>query len=396
MARVILHVDMDAFFASIEQRDHPELKGKPVIVGADPKGGKGRGVVSACSYEARKYGIHSAMPISYAYFRCPHAHFLPVDMKRYQEVSKRIMRILKRFTPAVEPVSIDEAFLDVTGSIRLFGSGMRIAFLIKEAIRKEEGLTASIGVAPNKLIAKIASSVSKPDGLLEVKPEKVKEFLAPLSIARLYGVGMKLEAKLLRMGIERVGELAKLSEEELTSLFGEMGRKLWEMAQGIDHSPVLPPGKPKSISHEVTFEEDISQKELIEKELLLIAERLARRLRRRGFQGRTITLKFRFPDFTTLTRSKTLSYPLDSAEEIYKEAKCLLSFIKKRRLTARLIGIGISKLEPREKRQLPLFEDKEEKLLEAEDKIADRFGDQAITRASLIDLLRKPPSNSRS
>jgi DNA polymerase-4 len=389
MVRVILHVDMDAFFASIEQRDNPELKGKPVIVGADPKEGKGRGVVSACSYEARRYGIHSAMPISHAYFRCPDAYFLPVDMKRYSETSAEIMGILHRFTPAVEPVSIDEAFLDVTGSIRLFGSGVKIASLIKETIKKEERLIASIGIGPNKLIAKIASDISKPDGLLEVKPEDVSKFLTPLPITRLYGVGMKMEAKLLKMGIEKVGELLKLSEEELSSMFGEMGRKLKEMAQGIDHSPVLAVEAPKSMAHEVTFEQDISDGELIEKELLLIAERLARRLRRRGLAGRTIILKFRFPDFTTVTRSHTLSHPVYSAEEIYNEIRRLLSSIKRKKLTARLLGIVISKLEPRGEGQLPLFNMKEKGILKAEDEIAERFGDQAITRASLIDIVKR-------
>ena len=236
--RCIIHVDMDAFFASVEQRDDPALRGRPVVVGSDPKAGKGRGVVSTCSYEARKYGIHSAMPISIAYKKCPQAVFLPVDMEKYAEASAKIHEILYSFSPDIEPISIDEAFLDITGSYHLFGTPVETCRLIKEKIKKYTGLTASIGLAPTKMAAKIASDLDKPDGLVEVTEEKLLDFLRPLDVRKIWGLGPKCEAELQRLGIQTIGDLARMDPDHLTGTFGKVGLEFWRLANGIDERPV--------------------------------------------------------------------------------------------------------------------------------------------------------------
>ena len=254
--RFIVHVDMDAFFASIEQRDRPSLRGKPVVVGSDPKGGKGRGVVSTCSYEARKYGIHSAMPISIAFRKCPQAVFLPVDMDKYAEASDQIYEILYSFSPDIEPISIDEAFLDITGSYHLFGTPLDTGSLIKAKVRKLTGLTASVGIAPTKMAAKIASDIDKPDGLVEVTKESLVDFLRPLEVRKIWGLGKKCEDELARIGIRTIGDIAARDPDELENILGKVGLEFWRLAHGIDERTVESAGEAKSISNEITFDID--------------------------------------------------------------------------------------------------------------------------------------------
>src|SRR4029078_8800085 len=277
--RTILHVDLDAFFAAVEQRDRPELRGKPVIVGGVPPG---RGVVSAASYEARVYGVHSAMSVTEAYRRCPHGVFLPVDGRRYQQASRDVMAILRRFTPQVEPISIDEAFLDVTGSRPLFGEGPEIAASIKSAVRAEVGLTASGVVATTKLVAKIASALRKPDGLVVVAPGDEAAFLAPLPIGRLWGVGEKTATPLREYGVRTIGDLAALPDDLLTRRFGKYGASVGQRARGLDDDPVGGRDAAKSVVHEHTFDVDTSDREQIERTLLAMSEGVSERLRDAG------------------------------------------------------------------------------------------------------------------
>ncbi len=387
MTRAIIHVDMDAFYAAVEQRDHPAYKGRPVIVGADPKKGKGRGVVAACSYEARAFGIRSAMPISRAYHLCPHAIFLPVRMDRYDEVSEEILRIFRRYTDLVEPLSIDEAFLDVTGSTRLFGEPTRIAQRIKAEIWCEERLTASVGVAPNKFVAKIASDFKKPDGLVVVRPEEVAAFLADLSVAYLWGVGKKTAASLQALGITTIGELARWPGDALSRRLGALGGQLHCLSRGIDDRPVIPEALAKSMGAETTFAIDLDDPRQIRQHLLRLAERVSARLRREGSAGATITLKLRFTDFTTLTRSCTVREPIALTEEIYSRALALFQKILLRGRKVRLVGIAVSKLTARTSpMQVPLFpsDPRKEKAAEAVDEIRRRFGQSGVVRASLL------------
>lgn len=389
--RIIMHVDMDAFFAAIEQRDNPEYRGKPVVVGADPRGGEGRGVVSTCSYEARPYGIHSAQPISEAYRRCPDATFLPVRMGTYEHESEEIRAILRDFTPDIEPISIDEAFLDVTGCLRLFGGKRALARKIQKRIEDERDLTASIGVAPNKLIAKIASDMDKPEGLVVVEPDEVESFLHPLPVGRLWGVGEKTEDVLARLGVKTVGDLAGFDRRELARRFGKHGEHMWALAHGWDDRPVKPREEAKSVGREHTFEEDTRDAELIASTLMGLCEDVARRLRKAGQRGVTVTTKIRFEDFTTLTRATTLARPVDDAVDIHGAACANLERTKLKGRKVRLIGVSVSGLKRAELRQKPLFgadrtEDEEHArkraLGKAIDQIKDRFGDDALQRGA--------------
>ena len=295
-------MDMDAFYASVEQRDRPETRGRPVIVGADPRG---RGVVSAASYEARRFGVHSAMPISRAFRLCPDGVFLPVDMDKYASVSREIMAVLADFTPLVEPVSIDEAFLDVTASRALHGDGAAIAREIKERIRASVSLTASVGVAPNKFLAKVASELRKPDGLVVVEPGREALFLAPLPVSRLWGVGRVTGAELEAMGIRTIGQLALTPAAHLEARFGKHGPDLLALARGLDDRAVEPDAPPKSMGAEETFERDTLDVDLLRATLRGQSERVGRELRAEGYAGRTVTLKLRFADFSTITRAHT-------------------------------------------------------------------------------------------
>lgn len=388
MARTILHVDMDAFFAAVEQRDRPELRGRPVIVGADPKEGRGRGIVATCSYEARRFGVHSAQPISQAWRLCPQGVYLRPAMDKYRRASERVMALLFEFTDLVEQVSIDEAFLDVSGSRRLFGAGKDIALRIKERIRTELGLTASVGVAGNKFVAKVASDLRKPDGLVVVEPGREKEFLDPLPVARLWGVGKKTEALLLRMGLSTIGDIARAERAELEHRLGSAGASLWELAHGIDDRPVSPEEGCKSIGHETTFEQDIEDGDILHDTLLHLTEKMTRRLREHGARCRVVTVKYREADFSTFTRRRRLAEPADTTEEVFPAAWQLLRGMLRKGKRTRLIGVYASDLVLGARGgQLELFaetNERERRLAQALDSIAGRFGEDAVTRASLV------------
>ena len=380
--RTILHVDLDAFFAAVEQRDHPEWRGRPLAVGMG--GANDRGVVSAASYEARAFGVHSAMPLRHAGRLCPHGVFLPVDGAKYQAVCVDIMAILRRFTPLVEPISIDEAFLDVTGSRVLFGDGETIGRLIKAAVRDEVRLTASVGVARTKLVAKIASDLRKPDGLVVVPPGEEAEFLAPLAITRLWGVGAKSATALREYGVRTIGDLAALPEDLLVRRFGKYGAALADRARGLDADPVGGRDAAKSVSHEHTFDVDTSDREVIERTILGMAEGVAGRLRDSGVKAATVTVKIRDSSFRTITRQRTLPEPTDLTEPIFRTAMDLAR-PEVRGLRIRLLGVGASGLGERD--QLALFADvdpRRRRVVEASDAVRHRFGERAITRARLV------------
>jgi DNA polymerase IV len=381
--RTILHVDLDAFFASVEQRDRPELRGRPVIVGG-AGGEDARGVVSAASYEARKFGVHSAMSLREAYRRCPDGVFLPVDGRRYQIASRDVMNVLRRYTPAVEPISIDEAFLDVTGSVALFGDGASIAAQIKSSVRDEVGLTVSVGVAATKLVAKIASDLRKPDGLVVVAPGEEAAFLAPLAIGRLWGVGEKTAAALAEYSVRTIGDLAGLPPDLIERRFGKHGRSLVQRARGIDADPVHEGDPAKSVGHEHTFDIDTSDPEVIERTLLGMADGVAGRLRSAGVRAGTISVKIRDSGFHTITRQRTLPEPTDLTEPIFRAA-LELARPEVRGMRVRLIGVTASNLGERE--QLALFEPVEprrRRAVEAADQLRRRYGERAVTRARLI------------
>jgi len=380
-SRTILHVDLDAFFAAVEQRDHPELRGRPVIVGGG--GPDDRGVVSTASYEARRSGVHSAMPLRTAAALCPDAVFVPVDGRRYQIASREVMAILRRFTPLVEPVSIDEAFLDVTASAALFGDGEAIARRIKAAIQDEVRLTASVGVATTKLVAKIASDLRKPDGLVVVAPGDEAAFLAPLELRRLWGVGPRTAAALREQGIRTIGELAGLPTDVLVRRLGRHGATLHERALGIDPEPVHGGDPAKSIGHEHTFDVDTNDRETIERTLLAMAEGVSGRLRASGLRASTISVKVRDSAFRTVTRQRALAEPVDMTEEIWRVA-LELARPELRGIRVRLVGVSASGLGAAE--QLSLFgrDDRRRRAVEAADTIRRRYGERAVTRARLV------------
>ncbi len=386
--RTILHVDMDAFYASVEQRDRPELRGRPVIVGADPRG---RGVVSAASYEARRFGVHSAMPISRAFRLCPDGVFLPVDMDKYARVSAEIMGILGAFTPVVEPLSIDEAFLDVTGSGALWGDGAAVGREIKSRIAGGVGLTASVGVASNKFVAKVASELEKPDGLVVVAPGTEAAFLAPLPVGRLWGVGKVAGAELEAMGIRTIGQLALTPPAHLEARLGRHGPDLLALARGLDDRAVEPDAPPKSMGAEETFERDTRDVDLLRATLRGQSERVARELRTSGYAGRTVTLKLRFADFSTITRAQT-GDPTQDGLAIYRRVEALFARIRLEQ-AVRLIGVSVSMLGPAGSGQLSLLEPdaaRRERLARAVDQLAGRFGEEAVRPASLITRRSRP------
>jgi DNA polymerase IV len=383
-APVIIHVDLDAFFAAVEQRDRPELRGRPVVVGGG--GPNQRGVVSAASYEARRFGVRSAMPLRTAGRLCPDAVFLPVDGRKYQHVSREVMAILRRFTPLVEPISIDEAFLDVTASHALFGDGQAIASAIKRAVRTELGLTISAGVATTKLVAKIASDLRKPDGLVVVPPGTEAAFLAPLSIGRLWGVGAKTAAVLAEHGVSTIGDLAALDPAGLGRRMGSHAATLVARAHGLDGDRVVSEGEgAKSIGHEHTFDKDTADAELIERTLLAMADGVAGRLRSSGTLASTVAVKVRDAAFRTVTRQRTLPRPTDLTEPIFAVALALAR-PETRGKRIRLVGVTASGLQHGS--QLGLFEataERRHRLAEASDTLRRRYGHSAVTRARLLD-----------
>jgi DNA polymerase-4 len=382
--RAILHMDMDAFYAAVEQRDRPELRGLPVIVGADPRGGRGRGVVATASYEARRFGVASAMPISQAWQRCPHGVYLPPDMEKYAEASRRVLEILGRFSDLVEPVSIDEAFLDVTGSRRALGTGEAIARAIKDALRRELELTGSVGVATSKLVAKIASDMRKPDGLVVVPPGGEAAFLAPLPVRRLWGVGPKMEEQLARLGIHFIGDLAALPPERLERRLGTHGHDLLRLARGEDDRPVVSDaGDAKSVGHEHTFGQDTRDLRRLRRTLLDLADAVARRLRHHGYRARTVTLKYRDETFRTITRAETMEEPTDSGEVVFAVAWRLFGRAHGAH-RVRLLGISTSGFGHAAQQGLfeaPAAPRRADRVMDA---VADRFGEGTLTRASRL------------
>ena len=385
---MILHVDMDAFYASIEERDRPELAGKPLIVGGTPEG---RGVVATANYAVREFGVHSALATATALRRCPHATVLPPRMDHYAEVSAEIRDIFFRYTPLVEPLSLDEAFLDVTGCEGLFGPAIKIAATIKQTIRERIGLVASVGVAPNKFLAKIASDIEKPDALIVVDPDHVQEFLDPLPVGRLWGVGRVTGGKLQQLGVQTIRQLRQLSADLLSEQFGQQGVHLWQLAHGIDDRRVIPDREAKSISHETTFATDICEMETLRSWLLYLTEQVAHRLRRHNLRGTTLQIKVRYGDFHTITRAQTLPQPANSTRILWESASRLLTGrLLNRPLQIRLLGIGVSGFGGRSNRALSLFPDEEcetqARLDAAVDSIRDRFGRDHLNRGS--DLSR--------
>jgi DNA polymerase-4 len=380
--RIILHIDMDAFFISVEERDDPSLRGKPAAV----CGSLSRSVVTSANYEARPFGIRAGMPVQEAKRRCPPLILVEGDHSKYTETSARIFSIMKDYTPLVEVASIDEAYLDVTQSQLLFKSALHIAQSIKERIREKERLTCSIGVAPNKLLAKLGSRLQKPDGLVIIEKEKVEEILKDLPVSSLHGIGPKLEEALKSIGISTCGQLGKVHVSFLKKRFGVIGERLHEMGWGLDDSPVVPFDEEedaKSISHSVTLEEDTSDSNLLRKVLLQLSERVSRRMRRDGFYGRRVVLTVRYSDFYTFSKQKTISRWINSGNEIFREALEIFESLLHPK-PIRLLGVGVSLLK-KEWCQMDLFErkDKKEKMLKTMDRVNERFGDWTLTWASL-------------
>ena len=381
MGRTIIHVDMDAFYASIEQRDDPSLAGRPVIVG----GVTGqRGVVSAASYEARRFGVHSAMPVARARKLCPEGAFVSGDMPKYVAVSGKLRGILSSYTPLVQPLSLDEAYLDVTAGLRLWESAEKIGREIKERVRDELDLTASVGVAPNKFLAKMASEHCKPDGLLVIKPGDEADFLRDLPVREVYGVGKVTARRMAERGIGAVGQLAEMSRQELRRAFGKQGERLYELARGIDDSEVVADTEAKSISHETTFDVDVDDEKRLRRTLGVLSDRVSARLRQEDLVASTVSVKVRLADFTTLTRERSVKQPLDADNEIFSMAWTLFQETPLGGQKIRLLGVGVSGLDS-DSGQMSLFSDsgeKNRKAMRAVDNIRRKFGDAAIGRAS--------------
>ena len=395
VSRVVVHVDMDAFYAAVEVREDPELAGKPLIIGHRGR----RGVVSTCSYEARKFGVRSAMPSVTAERLCPDAIWLPGRMELYVEVSRRIRRILDGTSPVVEPLSIDEAFLDLTGIASDLEAGRQVAAEIKARIRDAERLTASVGVAPNKFLAKVASDLEKPDGLVVFPLEELPRRLWPMPIERLWGVGPKTAERLHRGGVRLIGDLVKLSERDLSLLVGRnSAAHLLALARGEDDRPVDASRDAKSISEERTYGRDLTDPDAIDAALLARAEGIARELRREGLAARTVHLKVRIADFTTWIRSRTLPAPTQVSESIVATARDLLrDRVPLRGRGIRLLGVGVSHLEPIRDVPRPLFSDpadqRASRRARATDAVRDRLGEDAVVRAR---LLRRDPGDDET
>lgn len=384
MQRWIVHVDMDAFYASVEQRDNPSLQGKPVIIGGPNR----RGVVSAASYEARRFGVHSAMPVAEAKRRCPEATILPGDHHKYRSVSQSIRAIFYDFTPLVEPLSLDEAFLDVTGMDWLYDHPATIAKQIRERIHKELSLTASAGVAPNKFLAKLASDLKKPNGLVVINPGEEANVLDPLPITRLWGVGEKTAQLLHNINIQTIGQLARTNPTILEKQFGRWALDAHQLALGLDDRPVIPESDPKSLGNELTFNTDLICREEIKAHLLALAEQVGQRLRYSNYSGRTITVKLRFIPFETITRGQSLDNPTNLSELLYETA-CQILDRTNLHCPIRLVGLTVSNLQPGDASQLSLFsglEDKRRAVAKAVDALKTKFGNSIITRGRLLQL----------
>lgn len=382
---MILHIDMDAFYASVEQLDNPDLRGKPVMVG----GFSNRGVVTAASYEARKFGVHSAMPMFKAKKLCPQGIVVSGRMERYREVSKKIFSLLETLTPLVEPVSIDEAYVDLTGCKRILGTEQEIALGIKQRIREAVDLSCSIGIAPVKFLAKIASDINKPDGLTIITPDQVPSFIESLPIRKVPGVGKVMLKTIAQLGIETLGDINKFPEKMISKRFGKFGRRLISLSKGSDDSAVTPHLEPKSISTESTLSEDTSDLNLLRRHLLKAADEVGRRLRKHRLKTKTVSIKIKLSDFKQITRSVTITEPTHSSKTIYQSALALLSRYRLPK-KVRLIGVGASNLvDSKTPSQPGLFHQGEktvdnwEKVEKAVDDISSKFGKDAIKKATL-------------
>ena len=383
MLRRILHIDMDAFYASVEQRDRPELQGKPVAVGGRPEG---RGVVAAASYEARKFGVRSAIPMARAVRLCPHLIVVRPDFSKYRAASQRVFEIFRSVTPLVEPLSLDEAFLDVSASRALFGAPAEVARRLRARIADEVGLPSSAGIAGVKLVAKIASDIAKPNGQVEVPADGGAAFLAPLPVSRLWGVGPKSARTLAAMELETVGDIARRDPEDLARRLGPSGRALWEQANAIDPRPVIPDRDAKSIGAEDTFDEDLSAADALASRIHAQALRVAHRLRHAGVRARTVQLKLKRADFTLITRRATLDEPTDDGQLLYRTAAALLAREPAR--PTRLTGVSAQNLVAANAPQLGMFAPPPtaaQALNRALDAIADRFGAGTVTTADVAD-----------
>lgn len=385
--RVIMHLDMNAFFASVEQQTYPELRGKPIAVI-----GTGRTVVTTASYEARAFGVKTGMNTWQAKQACPQIIFVVGDNRKYADTSTRIVAMMREFTPLVEVFSIDEAFLDLTGSQTLFGSAERIAYLLKARIRHELGLRCSIGIAPNKLLAKLASDMQKPDGLTIIPPDKVAEVLERMPAKELCGIGSKVSQQLARFGIQTCGELGRFSVPLLRQRFGVIGERLSQMGRGIDDSPVIPTEEEeavKSVGHSMTLAQDVTGRDALLKYLLQLSEMVGRRARRYGVAGNTVHLTIRYEDFTTVGRQQTRCEPTNQSEAIYRDALNILDTFDLSR-PVRLVGVRITNL-IHQGSQLPLFEEERRcaRRAAAMDAANDRFGDFTVTFGSVLETEEK-------
>jgi len=394
----IIHLDLDAFFASVEQRDNPAYRGKPLIVGGISSGkeNSNRGVVCAASYEARKYGVHAGMPIWEARQKCHKGIFIPSQMNKYLKVSKKFFQICSAYTPLIEPLSIDELFLDVSGCESLFGSSETVGRKIKERVYQELDLRVSVGIAENKFLAKIATNLGKPDGFYILPLKDIQKILYPLPVSSLWGIGKKTGELLKKSGIYLVEQLARMPDSILENLLGKNGGKIKLLAQGIDESPVTPPSTAKSIGKETTFGTNITEKAVLIKELLKISQLVGYTARKKSYKGRTITLKIRFHDFITFNRSKTLENPTHLDDIIFKTVVELLDKVRHKKGGVRLLGIKLSNLTSgNERKQLKFLRDEEDKkddkleqLTQSLDEIREKFGSKAVTRASLLKIIK--------
>ena len=395
---MILHIDMDAFYASVEERENPNLKGRPLVIGG---AASTRGVVSAANYAARAYGVRSAMPTARALRLCPDLLVIPTRGALYQEVSREIRAIFQRYTPLIEPLSLDEAFLDVSGSEKLYGSSEEIGFRIKQDIRQELDLVASVGVAPNKFLAKLASDQDKPDGFTVIRENEIQIFLDPLPVQRIWGIGKVAQQKLNQMGILTVSDLRHQSESQLELTFGQSGRKLWALCHGKDNRAVVSDSEAKSISHETTFDKDTESLATLESVTLSLLETVCFRLRESELKAKTINLKVRYHDFSTVTRARTLDRYTDSTQIIWRTAKSLIAeTLGKKQFAIRLIGAGVSnferELEPQIQSQQDLFSlsekstpdepvaSKDAQLDALSDQIRRKYGKNTIRRGKSI------------
>jgi DNA polymerase-4 len=381
--RTIMHLDMDAYFAAVEQQCNPKLRGKPVAV----IGSGARTIVTTSSYEARAWGVKTGMTVCEARRRCPEIIFVEGNNTKYTDTCAALVAVYRCFTPLVEVYSVDEAFLDLTGSLQLFGSARVIAQRIKERVRKQFGLTCSAGIAPNKLLAKLASDLHKPDGLAEIAPQAVPGFLENLSVSKLCGIGKKVELKLAALGIRTCAELGRADPTLLRHHFGIIGEVLHRMGRGEDESPVVPlesAPEAKSIGHSMTFSTDIYQRDLLDAYLLQLSEMVGRRLRREGFRGRTVSLTVRYADFTTFGKQHSLGEPVRETLDIYCAAQGILSSIRLQQ-AVRLLGVSLSGLS-KDTGQIPLFPEQQraQAVTRAMDEVNNKFGDFAVTWGSLL------------